>query len=52
VVLGVPETANSGRPFGIAADVLKSLTAGAVRLANLSTPEQSKTDADFLLRIL
>jgi len=52
VVLGVPETSNGGRPSGIAADVLKSVTAGAVRLVNLSTPEQSKTDGDFLLRIL
>jgi hypothetical protein len=52
VVLGTPETANGGRPFGIAADVLKSVTAGTIRLANLTAPGQSKTEGDFLLRIL
>ena len=38
--------------FGVAAHAVASLTAGAKRLANLSTPDQSQREEDFVLRIL
>jgi hypothetical protein len=52
VVLGAPEAGNGARRFGIAADMLKSVAAGPLRLANLSAPDQSEAEGDFLLRIL
>jgi hypothetical protein len=38
--------------FGLSADTIKALTAGPLRLANLTSPDQSRTDEDLLIRVL
>jgi hypothetical protein len=52
VVLGAVSPANNARPFGLAADTIKTLTAGPLRLANLTSPDQSRADEDLLVRVL
>ncbi|HZN65801.1 MAG TPA: S8 family serine peptidase [Tepidisphaeraceae bacterium] len=52
VLLGAVTSANGGNPFGIAADTIRSITAGTLRLANLGTPEQSQAQGDFIVWVL
>lgn len=52
VLLGSVQTSNNGTPFGIAADSLRSLTTPTLRLARATDPAASRTEADFVVRIV
>ena len=52
VMLGAVSAANGDEAHGLAADGILSLTTPSLRLRNLSAPGDSRTDDDFVVRIL
>ena len=52
VLLGSVQTGNGGAPFGIAADALRSLRSPTVSVLNATEPAASRTDGDFVVRIV
>ena len=52
VLLGSVQAINDGMPFGFAADALRSLRTPLVTVLNATEPNASRSDQDFVVRIV